>query len=311
MNSPARISRYSFMTVIALLFVVACSPRKDAAVSAKPDDAHSRLFPFDHAAPVNVSTDSTWTINGIVVCNARFASCAPRHGQVAFTLLRPAGSGPFAGVMFFHWLGEPNGDREEFLDEALQLAREGVISLLIQGYFPWHEPPVSGTADRQQVIDQTTDARTALEILFREPDIDPQRVAYVGHDYGAMYGAIIAGLETRVKAFVLLTGMGNFSDWSLKYWPATARGGEAAYREALAPVDPVHFIFRIPPAALLMQFSNTDIYITRETAAAFIAAAPEPKSVRWYDAAHDLNIPEARTDRHAWLVQELGLSVSH
>jgi hypothetical protein len=36
------------------------------------------------------------------------------------------------------------------------------------------------------------------------------------------------------------------------------------------------------------------------------AAAPEPKTIRWYDAGHGLNL-QAAWDRHDWLHEQIGL----
>ncbi len=76
------------------------------------------------------------------------------------------------------------------------------------------------------MIDQTIDLRRAIDVLLMQPGIDNERIAFVGHDYGAMFGSIMAGIDKRVKACVLVTGMGNFGDWSLKYWkkPSARRG---------------------------------------------------------------------------------------
>ena len=110
-----------------------------------------------------------------------------------------------------------------------------------------------------------------------------------------MYGAIIAGIERRVRAYVLIAGTGSFSDWSLKYWPATAARGELAYRQALKDVDPIRHISRAAPAALLFQFSNADKYISREAADDFYRRASRPKQIKWYDAEHNLNVEAARS----------------
>jgi hypothetical protein len=126
------------------------------------------------------------------------------------------------------------------------------------------------------------------------------------NDYGAMYGAILAGVESRVKA-VLIAGMGSFADWSLKYWPSTAAAGDWRI-EMLRSGDPVHFVPYAAPAALLFQFANNDKYISTETALAFSAAASPPKTVRWYDAQHDMRVPQAQKDRHDWLARQLGLT---
>lgn len=289
------------------LLLASCGGQKDPSAAPRNDET-SRLFTYDKNAQIPVTIDSTWSLDGITLRNAHFSAASPKHGQVQFTLVRPAGNGPFAAVFFFHWLGRPKGNREEFLDEAVALAAQGVVSLLIEGYFPWKEDPVSGSVDRQQIVDQTLDARKGLEVLIREPGVDQNRIAYVGHDYGAMFGAIIAGLESRVKTYVFVAGMGNFGDWSLKYWPPTAVGGEQAYRVAVAPVDPIHFITRAAPAGLFFQFASRDIYISRETALAFSDAASGTKMVKWYDAEHDMSTPEVRKDRHAWLAQHLDLS---
>ncbi len=58
---------------------------------------------------------------------------------------REQGAGP--GVLFAHWFDTeaPNGDRTEFLDEAVLLAARGISSLLPQLTFPWTTDP-SGAA---------------------------------------------------------------------------------------------------------------------------------------------------------------------
>jgi dienelactone hydrolase len=296
------------LVLLASLSLLSCGKQQDAWPPAKPDETTSPLFSYDRSAPIEVTVDTVRTIDSGVVRDAHFTASSPRHGQVKYFLVRPAGNGPFAGVLFFHWLGRPKGNREEFLDEAVRLANEGVASVLIQGYFPWQEDPVNGPTDRHTVVDQTLDARKALDLLLREPGVDPKRIAYVGHDYGAMFGAILAGVESRVKTYVFIAGMGNFGDWSLKYWPATATDGEKAYRDALGPVDPIHFVAHAAPAAVLFQFSNNDKYISKETAIAFSDAASNPKKILWYDADHDMSTPQVQKDRHDWLTQQLGLT---
>ncbi|HXM35646.1 MAG TPA: hypothetical protein VN920_10695, partial [Pyrinomonadaceae bacterium] len=94
----------------------------------------------------------------------------------------------------------------------------------------------------------------------------------------------------------------------LKYWPASAAKGEAAYRLAINALDPINYVSGAAPAALLFQFSNTDKYIPKATASAYALAASQPKEVIWYDALHDLNIEAARKDRREWLSRHLGLA---
>jgi dienelactone hydrolase len=296
----------SVSTIVACLTLPSCTRPDDAYSGAASKSQATQLFSYDRNSIPIVAIDSERTDHGVLIRDAHFTSIAAKHGNVKFYLVRPVSGGSCAGILYFHWLGRPKGDRDEFLEEAIGLAGQGVISLLIQGYFPWIEDPLDGPTDRQQVIDQTIDARRALDLLFREPGVDPRRVAYVGHDYGAMYGGIISGIENRVKAYVLIAGMGDFSDWSLKYWPATATAGERPYREALRPVDPVHFIQFAAPAPVLFQFASKDKYISKETAEAFSTAASIPKTARWYETTHDMSTSEVATDRLDWLAHQLG-----
>ena len=50
--------------------------------------------------------------------------------RVPATLVLPPGKGPFAGILFGHWMmpRSPVRNRKEFLEEALLLARSGAAS---------------------------------------------------------------------------------------------------------------------------------------------------------------------------------------
>lgn len=214
--------------------------------------------------------------------------------------------GPFPGVIFFHWYGTPNGSREQFLNEAVSLAKHGIISLLIQGYFPWAVPPADAKTDRQRVIDETIEVRRALDLLLSQPAVDQKLIGYVGHDYGAMYGAITAAVDKRVKTYVLIAGIGSFSNWTLDYWlKALPTRDKEGYREALKPVDPITQITGAAPASLLFQFANSDEHIKKEAAMSFYDAASKPKHVKWYDGKHELHVQAARDDRLVWLTRQL------
>jgi dienelactone hydrolase len=295
------------LVLLAGLALPFCAQHKDPHSAMGDKSPSARLFSYDHCSDPALLIDSVRTVDSILIRDGHFASCSSKHKPIRLYIIRPAGNGPFAGVLFFHWLGRPKGNREEFVDEAIQLAHAGVVSVLVQGYFPWQEDPAGGSIDKQQVIDQTIDTRRALDILAREPGVDPDRLAFVGHDYGAMFGAIMAGVESRAKAYVLVAAMGNFSDWSLKYWPSTAAGGEQVYRDALEPVDPIHYVAYAGHASILFQFSTKDIYIPNEAATAFSDAVSGAKTVRWYDAAHDMTPAVVARDRSEWLARQLEL----
>jgi dienelactone hydrolase len=267
------------------------------------------LFDYDRTVAFDLKEESGKDQDGVTVRDVNYAAYTPQRGRIKAYLIQPGGKGPFAGVLFFHWYGAPNGNRNQFLNEAVSLAKQGAASLLIQGYFPWAVLPADAKTDRQRVIDETIEVRRALDLLISQPEVDRKRIGYVGHDYGAMYGAITAGVDKRVKTYILIAGIGSFSNWSLDYWlKAIPAPDKEAYRQALKPIDPITQITRAAPATLLFQFAKSDEHITKEAAIAFSDAASRPKEVKWYDGKHELNIEAARDDRRTWLTQQLRLA---
>jgi dienelactone hydrolase len=270
----------------------------------------SRLFGHDSPPSFELEEGSSEERDGIRIRDISFASHNERRGRVKVYLVTPPGKGPFAGVLFFHWLGEVNGNRKEFVEEAVTLAREGTVSLLIQGSFPWAMPPKDGSIDRQRIIDETIDLGRAVDLLLSQPNVDSSRVGYVGHDYGAMYGALLAAADKRIKTYILMAPIARFSYWSLGYWLAKLPDQEKeAYRSATDDVEPIHYLGQRSSANLLLQFARSDEHITKEQAAEFADATSVPKEVRWYESKHNLDVEAARLDRHEFLARELDLSM--
>ena len=95
-------------------------------------------------------------------------------------------------------------------------------------------------------------------------------VALVGHDYGAMYGAIVAGVDGRAKTHVLVAATASLLDWA--FFSGHQPVSMAAYRhkhealslcDHLATADKVSFFF---------QFAEKDQYVTLAKAQALFEA---------------------------------------
>jgi dienelactone hydrolase len=276
------------------------------ASAAEPTSAPvSDLFAYDRAAPLNVLETGREVRDVALVRDITFV---PIDKPVKAYLVTPtSATGQQAAVLYVHWLGEPKStNRTQFLDEAVALAGRGVASLLVDTM--WAEPKWYANRvpeeDFVRAVRQVVELCRAMDLLLAQPGIDPGRVAFVGHDFGAMYGMIASAQDHRAKTYVFMAPTPHFIDWFLfRQQPKDLE----AYKKQLATIDPVLFVPKLAPASVFFQFANKDHYVTAEEAAEFYAAALPRKQQATYEATHDLHPPEVAADRLAWLARELGL----
>jgi dienelactone hydrolase len=215
----------------------------------------------------------------------------------------------------------PFRNRKEFLEEALVLARPGAVSLLIDapmvrpGFVPEKEGLRAQVQNAESSRQQVIDFRRAVDLLLARGNVDPARLAYVGHSYNAHTGGILAGIEKRIGSFALMAGV--FADEEYIFDssdPAIVqfrqKNGENALRDFFKQYafdDPIHFIGHSAPAAVFLQFGRDDKPIPEKLARHYFERFAEPKKISFYEAGHALNA-EARADRMEWLVERLKLS---
>jgi len=94
--------------------------------------------------------------------------------------------------------------------------------------------------------DFATDAQAAVAYLRSRPEIDPARIALVGHSEGGIIAPIVAAADPRVRAVVLMAGTSRSGRRILEYqirFPLdrdsslTAAQRDSAYRAGWAEVD--------------------------------------------------------------------------
>jgi dienelactone hydrolase len=231
---------------------------------------------------------------------------------VAAWLVRPNESGPteppFAGVVAWHWFSQqPLGDRNQFLDEARELADRGVVSLLPQGRFPWFEDPTGSAHDIAAIEDEVGRFVAGLDLLAGRPDVDDTRLAIVGHDFGAMLGSIVASREGRVRTAVLIAPTPRWGDWFLPFWDISEPRG--AYLQALEPLDPLGHMASIAPRPVLLQLAERDYFVPLMAGFELRRASggSHALDVRQYDVDHEMAVDGARSDRIDFLAARLEL----
>src|SRR5581483_4964827 len=284
-------------------------------ISLGQDADMLRHFDYDQKAPLNFKQISFQRRATATVYDITYDS--PKGGVVTAYLVVPQGRGPFAAVAWGHphWETPSMRNRNELLDDALALPPTGVVSLLPDGpvarpgYLESKEP-----LNDQQVVNlvhTVVDMRRAVDVLLARKDVDPKRMAYVGHSYHAMVGAFLAGVDRRFKAYVLMASSlsdqvdlrtKELQDYRQKVGPEKFDAFIAKY----SWTDQGKYVSHAAPAFVFVQFANQEPFLTPDRARQHAEVVSEPKQVKFYEAPHALNAA-ARRDRIQFLIEQLKL----
>jgi cephalosporin-C deacetylase-like acetyl esterase len=288
-----------------------------ASASADEIDQLRQLYGYDQSLPLNVEQKVLYEHDGARVHDVTYDS--PRGGRVTAYLVTPlTGKQPFVGIAFGHW---GQGTRTEFLPEATLYAQAGAVSLLVDNPWvrpsPWRKPlkqVADPNNDREAFVQAVIDLRRGIDLLSARDDVDPKRLAYVGHSFGAQWGAILSAIESRLVTCVLVGGVPDAEsiyrdgpDAGVAEFRATVpKEQQEAFLRALAPTSPIKYVAhsKVP---LLFQFARHEQYFDQAAMDRYFAASIQPKDVKWYHAGHDLNDPSALVDRSQWLRQNVGI----
>ncbi len=195
------------------------------------------------------------------------------------------------------------------------LAHSGVVSLLTDGPVarPGHLEDKDPISDQvaSDLIQAIIDMRRGADLLLTRKDVDPKRLAYVGHSYNATVGGFLTGCDHRFKSFVLMAGgLSDAVDMKSEEFQRFRRsvGPEKfdAFQARYSWLDPGKFTSHASPATVFLQYGRQETFLTPERVQAYAAIVSEPKLFKLYDAPHALNA-DARRDRISFLAEQLSL----
>ena len=275
-----------------------------------------RHFDYDAKAPLEMKVLATEKRGEATVYDITYAS--PKGGVVPAYLVVPSkAKGPFAGVLWGHWYwtNSEMRNRKQFLDEAVALAPAGVVSLLTDGPVarPGYVADNNLMSEKRNAekVQQVIDMRRGVDLLLTRKDIDPKRIAFVGHSYNATIGATLSGVDRRFKAFVLMAG-------SISDEVNLRTGAYEQFRQQVGPekfdafmashkyLDEGNFVAHAAPATVFLQYATQEPFLTPERAREYEKVVSQPKRFKLYEAPHALNA-DARRDRIAFLTEQLRL----
>lgn len=234
-----------------------------------------------------------------------YAACDGKKIQAY--VVRPLTNSKQAAILYVHWLDANTKDsnRTQFLEEAKIMAAKGVSSLLIStfwsipgGYYferRWQD-------DYQNTLHQLKDIQHAVKILKAIPNVDTNNLHFVGHDYGATFGAMLLGVDQSFNSAVLMAAIADISDW---YVYGSGSGVPQAneldkFKQQFHSVNP-HRLIQYSNAKILFQYAKNDFFISSQQAEALYTKAAKGAEVKFYDSDHSLKVNETKHDRMDWL----------
>jgi len=206
-------------------------------------------------------------------------------------------------VIYGHWVNlknsPENSNRSEFLEEAILLARAGAVTLLpdapsARPGFKEDSDPFS-PQDAAVLAHQVADVRRGVDLLAARPDVHTNRIAYVGHSFGAAVGGVLRGVEPHIQALVLMAGVSSMRALLMSDEPRMVefrtKYGEQRVKQYLDDfdwADAVQYVTQPGKARVLVQVATHDEFGRETNFRRQAELVAEPRTIQWYDATHAL-----------------------
>lgn len=169
---------------------------------------------------------------------------------------------------------------------AQQWAAQGAICAVIDqaGHGERARAPVTMDDFRRwpmrrldQTLQTAIDWMRALDWLSTLPEVDEQRVGFVGFSMGGMRGAPFVGLDQRVKAAAFCISGAT-----------TLGGGDGSPVDRLAPqlTDPGRYAPMTEGRPVLVVAGELDDLVTPEATQRFYDLLPDPREIVWLPCGH-------------------------
>ena len=285
--------------------ILLCAAALGGCGGSGSDDqaARSDLYAYDASRPLEYR-DAGVVNHGYPVKIHDVSYAGPNGERVAAFLAVPPGKGPFPAVVYLHGAGQ---DREAMLLPATWLAGRRAVALSVSSPFTRPEGQITARGiegvrgERDLTILGVKELRRAVDLLQSMPQVDDDRIGFLGFSAGARTGALLTGVEHRLKAAVLMSGGETTVDQVLQ---AVDRRDRKKLRPLFEDTDGLAYISHSSPTKLLFEAGREDEIVPRDALERLYRAAGKPKEIRWYEGGHDLPL-QAYRDHLAWFAKTL------
>ncbi len=243
---------------------------------------YKAMYAYDrtplNTKPESVAQDSTdWRKEKVT-----FDAAYGKERMAAYLFLPAHVRPPYQTVVFFpsaRVLDLPNSETlgdMKFIDFVIQSGR-AVLYPVYKGTYERPAPPAEPdtVAGRETLIQDSKDVGRSIDYLETRPDIDRNRIGYLGVSMGAAHAVFFAAMEDRLKAVVMLDG--------------------GFYNEKPLPgADAVDFAPRLKAPTLLICGKFDFVFLGKDALVHMLGAPAADKRVVMLDTAHDVS--EQRPD---------------
>ena len=281
--------RFAAVALVALL-VAGCS----GETTAGPLD-------YDQGQPLELRQPSESRDGDLVVRDLSYVSDTDR--VAAYLVFPAAGGDDLPGVLLLHGSG---GDREQLLASAKLLAAQGMVALTLSAPSQQKTQPAGLSAadgirwQRDETVGDILAARRGLDVLEAYERVDEDRLGLVGFSMGGRQATLVAGVDDRVRATILISAGASPVSEYVDAAPAELRDD---VEDVLPEIDPLSYVGDIA-GALLIQIGRDDSVVPQDALENVVEAAPEGTRVERYQADHGLDATAERA-RVDWLVERL------
>jgi serine/threonine protein kinase/class 3 adenylate cyclase/formylglycine-generating enzyme required for sulfatase activity/dienelactone hydrolase len=271
---------------------------KEEPVTDGEFQGYTRLFIYDKTdldARIEAVDDTSelWRKEKV-----SFTAAYANERVTAYLFLPKKFPPPYQTVVYFPGSGDIHQASSDNLNLPLPFLIENGRALMYPIYKGTYERrdglrterPLPTVFYRDHVVQWSKDLGRAIDYLETRQDIQADKLAYCGFSWGAVLGAVLPALESRLKTSVLV-------------------GGGFFFQTTLPEVDQINFAPRVTQPTLMLN-GRYDFIFPVETSQRhmfrLLGTPPERKLHRIFDSGHGVPREKLVPEVLAWLDRYLG-----